>query len=141
MAAGLLPKSTPIFAIFFGCCASALAPHTVSVRTIAKSPIHFGFSILRLSSGQVLDFRLSEQESKNRFKKVLFTQFLQSKIENRQSKMSSYDPIRPRQHIGRNREPYLVRGLEIDDERDLIDPLHREVLGFNTSKNALDVLR
>jgi hypothetical protein len=28
------------------------------VRAIAKIPTHFGFWILRLSSGQVLDFRL-----------------------------------------------------------------------------------
>jgi hypothetical protein len=46
--------------------------------------------------------------------------------------------VRPHQHVGRNRQPDLLGRLEIDDQLDLIDLL---VLGFNTSKNPLDVLR
>src|SRR5439155_9973320 len=91
----LLLSRKPMRKTFAGCCASARAPHTVSATTIAKSPAHFRFWIL--------DFRLWEEESKNRFQKVLFMQFLQSKIENRQSKMSFYDFVCSRQHVGRNR--------------------------------------
>ena len=84
----------PIRGILTGCCASALAPHTVSAATIAKSPAHFGlrgrFWILRpssepalsLSKGQVLHFRLrgrlSKQESKTRFEEVSFMRLIPS---------------------------------------------------------------
>jgi hypothetical protein len=50
----------------------------VSATTIAKSLAHFGFSILRQSSGHVLDFRLSEQESKTRFEEVSFMRLIPS---------------------------------------------------------------
>jgi hypothetical protein len=48
----------------------------------------------------ILDFRLSEKESSHRTQIFPFILF----APNRKSKMSSYDPIRPRQHIGRNRQ-------------------------------------
>src|SRR5438445_9722118 len=125
----------PIRGTFFGCCASALAPHTVSATTIAKSPAHFRFWILRRGSGHALDFRLSEEESKNRFQKVLFMQFLQSKIENRQSKMSFYDFVCPRQYVGRNRETDLLRGFKIYDQLELGRLLHQEIGGLRTFQN------
>ena len=50
-------------------------------------------------------------------------------------------PISPCQHVRRNRQTDLLRRFEIDGQIDLIDPLHRQILGFNTSKNPLDVLR
>jgi hypothetical protein len=71
----VLPSSKPMRRIFVGCCASALAPHTVSATTIAKIPTHFRFWILRRSSGQALDFRLREREFKNRFSNVLCIYF------------------------------------------------------------------
>jgi hypothetical protein len=63
--------------IFSAGCASALAPHTVSATTIAKSPTHFRFSIL--------DFQLSEKESRHRTQHLLFILFApnrKSAIEN-----------------------------------------------------------
>jgi hypothetical protein len=45
----------------------ATAPPKANVRAIAKIHTHFGFSIL--------DFRLSEQEFKNRFRNVLRIRF------------------------------------------------------------------
>jgi hypothetical protein len=39
----------------------------------------------------------------------------QSKIGNRKSKMSSYDPIRPHQHVRWNRQADLLGGVEIDE--------------------------
>ena len=51
------------------------------------------------------------------------------------------DLVRPEQHVRRNREADLLRRLEIDDKVDLINPLHWQVLRFDTGKNALDVLR
>ena len=63
------------------------APPTTSTKAITKSPSHFGFWILRLSSPrqarglslskavQVLDCRLSEQEKPNRIRNVLFMYF------------------------------------------------------------------
>ena len=49
--------------------------------------------------------------------------------------------VRSRQHLGWNRKPDLLGGFEIDDKRDPIDPLHRQVRGLTTSENAVDVLR
>jgi hypothetical protein len=65
---------------FVGCCASALAPHTVNATTVAKSPTHSRFLIL--------DFRLSEQAITDRsdvLSRICF--FPQSKIQNRKSKI------------------------------------------------------
>ena len=124
------PARYPIPGAFVGCCASALAPHTVSATTIAKSPAHFRFWILRRGSGHALDFRLSEEESKNRFQKVLFMQFLQSKIENRQSKMSFYDFVCPRQHVRWNRQADLHGRLQIDNELELHRLLDGSSAGF-----------
>jgi len=45
------------------------------------------------------------------------------------------------QHIRRNREADLLGCLKINDEIDPTGRLDRQVLGFDTSKNALDVLR
>jgi hypothetical protein len=59
------------------CCASALAPHTVSATTIAKRPAHFRFWIL--------DFRLSDRNERNAVRDVLVMSLapnLKSKIEN-----------------------------------------------------------
>src|SRR5262245_14943994 len=77
-----------------------------SQRTI---PAHFRFWIF--------DFRLSERESKTRIRNRVSMCFLpQSKIGNRKSKMSSYDFVRPSQHVRRNRDPDLLRCLQVDDE-------------------------
>src|SRR2546428_6485442 len=61
---------------FFGCCASAIAPHNANVTTMAKNPANFGFWILRHGSGQVLDFRLKEKESRIRIEDFLFIPFI-----------------------------------------------------------------
>src|SRR3989338_286956 len=85
---------------------SSTAPALSAFHSTSSSD--FPFRVLRLSfprqarglslskAGQVSEFRLSEEESKNRFQKVLFMQFLQSKIGNRQSKitLSLYLPAR-----------------------------------------------
>ena len=42
--------------------------------------------------------------------------FPQSKIGNLKSKMSFYDPVRPHQHIRRDRQADLLGGFQIDDE-------------------------
>ena len=57
------------------CCASALAPHTVSATTITKSPAHFRFSIL--------DRRLSDRKLEDRMQVLSCICFSpQSKIAN-----------------------------------------------------------
>jgi hypothetical protein len=58
----------------------ATAPPKASAKAIAKSPTHFGFSIL--------DFRLSEKKSGHRIHDLLFILFapnLKSAIENLKS--------------------------------------------------------
>src|SRR3990167_4905063 len=105
--------------------------HPTSKTRIARNPAHFRFWIL--------DFRLSEQESKNRFQKVLFMQFLQSKIENRKSKMSFYDSVRPRQHIWRNRETDLLGRFQIDDEFKLLRLLHWKVSGLSAFQDLVHI--
>ena len=62
--AGSADDRYPIRGTFFGCCASVLAPYTMSATTIAKIPAHFGFWILRRSPAQVLDFRLRPLSSR-----------------------------------------------------------------------------
>src|SRR5919106_931681 len=52
------PPDTPTRWTFFGCCARATAPHIANATPTAIISTHFGFSILRLRSAQVLDFRL-----------------------------------------------------------------------------------
>ena len=47
--------------IFPVCCASALATHTVSTKTIAKSPAPFSILGSVGVFGHALDFRLSEK--------------------------------------------------------------------------------
>ena len=73
-----------------------------------EDPIRFW--ILRLGSVQVLDFRLSEQQSETCFEEITFTRLLppnrKSAIEN--LKMSSYDPIRPLKHAGWNCQTDLL---------------------------------
>ena len=54
---------------------------------------------------------------------------------------SSNYPIRSRQHVRWNREADLLRSFEIDRQVDLINRFDRHVLGFNASKDALDILR
>jgi predicted DNA-binding antitoxin AbrB/MazE fold protein len=80
----------------FGCCAFALTPHVVSKTTIAKSPAHFRFWILRQSSGQVLDFRLSDKKSRHRTQDLLFILFAlnrKSAIENRKLVLNECERI------------------------------------------------
>ena len=68
------------YTCFLVCCASAVAPHAISATTIAKSPAHFRFWILRRTSVQVFDFRFSEQGIPNEIRNFLCTIF--SSIEN-----------------------------------------------------------
>ena len=69
--------------------------------------------------------------------KLFYPFFLnpKSKIGNRKSKMSSYDSIRSRQHIRRDREADLLRRVQIDDEPKLLWLLHREISGQRRSKS------
>ena|SRR5438094_6466205 len=74
---------------------AAPEPHpqtTMSTRAITERPSHFGFWILRLNSGQVLDFRFITQHSNFKTKNSLFNHL-----------------IRSCQHIRRNREADLLR--------------------------------
>src|SRR5439155_13501910 len=75
-------------ASFLGCCASATAPHNANVTTMAKNPTNFGFWILRHGSGQVLDFRLKEKESRIRTEDFSFIPFISP---NPKSKIVSAD--------------------------------------------------
>jgi len=52
---------------------------------------------------------------------------------------SSDNFVRPRQDTRRNRQTDLLRSFEIYDEINLIDTLHRHIIGLSTAKNALDV--
>ena len=132
----------PIRGIFFGCCASALAPHIASVTTRATIPTNFRFWILRRGSGHALDFRLSEQEFKNRFSNVLCTCF--SSLLNRKSAIENRrlfnHLIRPRQHRLWNRHTDLLRRFEIDHQLELLGPLHGKVGGFCSLENLIHVL-
>jgi predicted DNA-binding antitoxin AbrB/MazE fold protein len=68
----------------------------VSATTIAKSPAHFRFWILRQSSGQVLDFRLSDKKSRHRTQDLLFILFAlnrKSAIENRKLVLNECERI------------------------------------------------
>jgi hypothetical protein len=56
------------------------------VATRARIPTDFRFWILRLGSGQVLDFRLSEKESCIQNRSIMLFPL----IENRQSKIQNY---------------------------------------------------
>ena len=133
--------SHPIRAIFPVCCASAAAPAATSTQAITESPNHFGFWILRQSSGQVLDFRLSDLKLKERIRVLLRICFSpQSKIGNRKSKMSSYDPIRPCQHPLRNRQADLFRGLQIDDQLKLRRLLDRQIRRLGAFENPIHVI-
>src|ERR1044071_1345104 len=62
--------------ILLVCCAPALASPRANVRTIAKIPTHFRFSMVRRGSPQVLDFILSEQESRSLADIFLFISLL-----------------------------------------------------------------
>src|SRR5262245_54501571 len=76
----------PIRGTFVGCWASAIPTIPKSERKIAMNPTHFRFWILRLSSVQVFDFRLSEQEFRSRsevFSFMCFPLNPKSKIQNR----------------------------------------------------------
>jgi len=55
----------------------------------------------------------------------------ESKIGNRKSKMSSYDPVRPRQHIWRNRQADLLRSLQVHDELEFCRLLHWKIGGLD----------
>ena len=48
--------------------------------------------------------------------------------------MSSYDFVRPHQHVGRNRHADLLRRLKIDDEFELRRLLYREIGGLRALK-------
>src|SRR5881397_3262768 len=69
--AGSNDDKYPIRGTFFGCCAVATAQVTTSTKAITESPSHFRFLILRLSSVQVLDFRLSDRAIRNAGRKIL----------------------------------------------------------------------
>ena len=121
-------------ATFFGCWAQTTAPPVVSVITMATIPTHFRFWILRQSSGQVLDCRLSENDSSDRTKYFFFMLF----SPNRKSKSgpadknlkpvvspstrlrinsvepSLKDPLRPHEHDWWNRQAKRFGGLKID---------------------------
>src|SRR5712692_2876112 len=117
--AGVEFPRNPIRGTFPGCCASALAPHTVSATTIANSPAHFRFGIL--------DFRLSEEKSSHRIRDLLFMLFssnLKSAIENLKFRHASRLTIHPspnyfvhsHQHVRWNRQADLLGGFQFDDE-------------------------
>src|SRR5437773_2841342 len=121
----------PIRGIFGCCCASALAPHMASVTTRATIPTHFRFWILRRDSVQVLDFRVSDRELEDRVQILSCICFSpQSKIGNLKSKMSFYDLVRPRQHVGRNGQADLHGRLQIDNELELHRLLDGSSAGF-----------
>jgi hypothetical protein len=98
VAAGLLGKSAPILATFFGCCASA---ETQSAKSMAQrvSTVIFVFMFFPALS---LDTPHSPPFSLNH-------------------------SIRSRQHIGRNRKADLLGGLEIDDELKLLRLFYRQI--------------
>src|SRR6266545_8137023 len=58
----------PTRGTFFGCCASATAPHIANVTAMATMPPHFRFWIF--------DFRLSEDEFRTRNQDFSFMRFL-----------------------------------------------------------------
>ena len=53
--------------------------------------------------------------------------------------MSSYDPIRSRQHIRRNREADLLGRFQIDDELELRRLLHRQISGLGAFQNLVHI--
>src|SRR5436309_7813016 len=79
---------------FFGCCcASAIAPHNANVTTMAKNVANFGFWILRQGSGQVLDFRLKEKESRIRTEDFSFIPFIPPNPKSAIQNLKSSQPI------------------------------------------------
>jgi hypothetical protein len=66
---------------------------------------------------------------------------LTSVLSTRYSALSFEHPIRSRQDIRRNYETDLLGGFEIDHQLDLVDSLDRQILGFDTTEDTLDVLR
>src|SRR6516165_9405971 len=52
---------------------------------------------------------------------------------------SSNHFVRPRQHIGRDRQTDLLRGLEIDHQLELRRLLHRQIGGLSTFQNLVDI--
>src|SRR6266542_5148248 len=104
--------------IFPVCCAVATAPRA-NAATMAIRPTNFRFWILRLSSGQVLDCRLSEEEFGHRIQDrpiMLFSLNRKSAIEN--LKLFN-DLVRPRQHVRRDRQADLLGGFQIDYQLEL----------------------
>ena len=69
-----------------------------------KIQSHFGFWFLVGGAA----FRLPEHKSETRFEGTTFMRLPP------QPKMSSYDPVRPRQHIRRYREADLLGGFQVD---------------------------
>ena len=53
-----------------------------------------------------------------------------SSIPNPKSKISFDDPVRPHQHVGRNRQADLLGGFQIDDELELGRLLDGEIGGL-----------
>src|SRR5262249_30102383 len=47
--------------------------------------------------------------------------------------------IRPRQHVGRNREADLLGGLQIDDELEFYRLLHGKIGRFSALENLIDI--
>src|SRR4030095_16457085 len=59
------------------------------------------------------------------------SQISRSKIENLKSKMvSSNHPVRPRQHIGRNRYTDLLRGFEVDNQLKFCRLLYSNIIAL-----------
>src|SRR5262245_21912199 len=83
----------------------------------------------------ILDFRLSEIESKRCIRNrsiMLFSVNPKSAIEN----LKSFDDsIRPRQHVRRDRQPDLLGSFEINHELELHGLLHRKIGGLGTFEN------
>src|SRR6266545_4160069 len=122
----------PIRGTFFGCCASATAPHIANVIPMATIPTNFRFWIL--------DFRLSDRELEDCIQILSCICFsLKSKIGNRKSKMSSYDPVRSCQHIRRNCHADLLRGFEIYHELELLRLLDGQFGGLRAFQDFVDI--
>jgi hypothetical protein len=96
------------------------------VKYISGSP--FGFWIA--------NFRLSERD----FEGTAFIGLvLRLLIQNRKSKMLFDHFICPLQHVDRNGQANLFRGLKVDDEFKLRRLLHRQISGLGAFQDLVDV--
>src|SRR5262249_8913822 len=122
----------PILGTFAGWCACATAPPTTSTNAMTASPSDFRFWIL--------DFRLSDRELEDRIQILSCICFSpKSKIGNRKSKMSSYDSIRPCEHVRRYCQSDLLRRFEINDEIKFFGLFHGKVSRLCAFKNLIRI--